>query len=61
MASKPTASAAYLYAEYHKHEWHMPSPDEAKKTTYQYKGRHCSDPEGPDFVHFVDLQSVQTA
>ena len=44
---------AYLYTEYHEHQWHMPCPYEAEKAANQHECRYSSDPEGSDLV---DLQ-----
>ena len=32
-----SAMVAYLYTEYHEHQWHMPCPYEAEKAANQHK------------------------
>lgn len=55
IGSKDTA---YLYTEYHEHQWHMSAPYKPKKTAYQHNGGDCPDPEGPNFA---DLQTTHAA
>ena len=47
---------AYLYTEYHEHQWHMSAPYKSKKAAYQHNCGDCPDPEGPNFA---DLRHMQ--